>query len=32
MEELARQGGRDFGGLTLDQKEALWQEAKRREG
>lgn len=32
MEELARQEGRDFGGLTLDQKEALWQEAKRREG
>jgi tetrapyrrole methylase family protein/MazG family protein len=32
MEELARQQGLDFAGLTLDEKEALWQEAKRREG
>lgn len=32
MEDLARQRGLDFAGLPLDQKEALWQEAKRLEG
>jgi uncharacterized protein YabN with tetrapyrrole methylase and pyrophosphatase domain len=28
MEELARQRGQDFAQLPLDEKEALWQEAK----
>jgi len=32
MEELAQQRGLDFAGLPLDDKEALWREAKGREG
>ena len=32
MEELAQQRGLDFAQLPLDDKEALWQEAKRLEG
>jgi len=32
MEELAAQRGLDFAALTLAEKEALWQEAKRLEG
>jgi MazG family protein len=32
MEELAEQQGRDFAGLPLDEKEILWQEAKRLKG
>ncbi|MCH8745089.1 MAG: nucleoside triphosphate pyrophosphohydrolase [Chloroflexi bacterium] len=31
MEELAQQRGLDFAGLALNEKEALWQEAKRLE-
>ena len=32
MEELAQQRGLDFDRLPLDDKEALWQEAKRLVG
>ena len=32
MEKLADQRGLDFTGLPLEQKEELWQEAKRLEG
>jgi tetrapyrrole methylase family protein/MazG family protein len=32
MEQLARQRGLDFAGLSLNDKETLWQEAKRLEG
>jgi hypothetical protein len=31
MEELAEQRGLDFARLPLDEKETLWQEAKRLE-
>ena len=32
MERLASERGQDFGKLPLDEKEALWQEAKRVDG
>ena len=32
MEKLSRQRGLSFPDLSLDEKEALWQEAKRLEG
>ena len=31
MEELAGERGQDFAQLSLDEKEELWQEAKRLE-
>jgi len=30
MEELSRQLGVDFGKLTFDEQNALWEEAKRK--
>jgi len=32
MEERARRMGRDFASLSMEEKEALWEEAKRVEG
>jgi MazG family protein len=32
MEEQARAQGRDFRSMTLDEQDALWEEAKRMEG
>jgi len=32
MEEICRQRGLDFGGLSFDEQNALWEEAKRAEG
>jgi uncharacterized protein YabN with tetrapyrrole methylase and pyrophosphatase domain len=32
MEKLAAERGLDFNSLSLDQKEELWQEAKRLVG